>query len=73
MRLQITLLLLFLGVPAFSGAQVIDSKLFGAYDTAMGDREPLLRSRVSTVFRQESESLSCTHLSKNRKRPHEKS
>ncbi len=45
MRLQIILLLLFLGVPAFSGAQVIDCKLFGAYDTAMGDREPLLRSR----------------------------
>jgi beta-lactamase class D len=35
MKLQLFLLLLFLGIPAFSGAQEIERKLFGAYDTAL--------------------------------------
>ncbi len=58
MKLLIILLLLFLGIPAFSGAQEIDRMLFGAYDTAL-----VIVNRSSGVVTDVNPVLSARRLS----------
>ncbi len=58
MKLLIMLLLLFLGVPAFLGAQEIDRTLFGAYDTAL-----VIVNRSSGAVTKVNPALSARQLS----------